>query len=109
MRKMMMAAVVGALGAAVVSATPAQAQWRGGGYYGNQGYGYGYGNRYGRNDVRREYRECQRELRRADSRREYYRELRECRREIARARYNNRYDRYDDDWRHRDRYRYRRY
>ena len=99
MRKMMMAAVVGALGAAVVSAAPAQAQWRGG-YYGHQGYGYG------RSDVRREQRECRRELRRADSRREYYRELRECRREIARARYN---DRYDDNWRYRDRYRYRRY
>jgi hypothetical protein len=100
MRKMMMAAVVGALGAAVVSAAPAQAQYRGGGYYGNQGYGYG----YGRNDVRREQRECRRELRRADSRREYYRELRECRREIARARWDDR----RDDWRYRDR-RYRRY
>jgi hypothetical protein len=101
MRKMMMAAVVGALGAAVVSATPAQAQWRGG-YYGNQGYGYGYGRN---NDVRREMRECRRELRRADSRWEYQRELRECRREIARARWEDRHD----NWRYRDRYRDRDY
>jgi len=101
MRKMMMAAVLGALGAAVVSATPAQAQWRGG-YYGNQGYGQG----YGRSEVRREMRECRRELRRADSRREYRRELRECRREIARARWEDR----RDHRRYRDRsYRYRRY
>lgn len=47
-----------------------------------QPYGYG-----GRNhEVRRELRECNRELRRADSRREYQRELRECRREVAQAR-----------------------
>lgn len=47
-----------------------------------QPYGYG-----GRNDeVRRELRECNRELRRADSRWEYQRELRECRREVAQAR-----------------------
>lgn len=47
-----------------------------------QPYGYG-----GRNhEVRREMRECQRELRRAESRREYQRELRECRREVAEAR-----------------------
>ena len=49
-------------------------------YFGGS-YGY-YG---GQNRVRAEQRECQRELRRADSRREYNRELRECRREIARA------------------------
>jgi hypothetical protein len=60
-------------------------------------YGGGYGHHVDR-DVRRERRECHRELRRADSRREYRRELRECRREIARA-----YDRSDwrrDRWRH---------
>lgn len=48
------------------------------------GYGYGYGSRD--NEVRRELRECNRELRRADSRWEYRRELRECRRELAQAR-----------------------
>lgn len=37
-----------------------------------------------RRDVRQEQRECRRELRKADSRREYNRELRECRREINR-------------------------
>ena len=45
---------------------------------------------------RRELRECNRELRRADSRAEYRRELRECRRELARARM--------DDWRSYNRY-----
>ena len=35
--------------------------------------------------VQREIRECNWELRTADSRREYRRELRECRREIRRA------------------------
>lgn len=48
------------------------------------GYAYGY-NHHGR-QVQQELRECNRELRRADSRREYRRELRECRRELARAR-----------------------
>jgi hypothetical protein len=70
-----------ALGAVVLPATAASAQgWRG-------------QNR----DVRQEQRECQRELRRADSRREYRRELRECRREIARAARRGHYsdDRYD--------------
>lgn len=66
---------------------------------------------YGRNgEVRREMRECQRELRRADSRWEYRREMRECRREIAQARretrrWNN--DRYYRDYRrYDDRYGY---
>ena len=82
---------------------------------GAYGYGYDRGNHYGHydRDVRRELRECRRELRRADSRREYYRELRECRREIARARYGRYDDRYgygrrddrrDDDRRWRDRW-----
>jgi hypothetical protein len=48
--------------------------------------------------VRHEVRECQRELRRADSRWEYERERRECAREIAQARreaWRDRHDRYD--------------
>ena len=46
---------------------------------------------------RRELRECNRELRRADTRAEYRRELRECRRELRRARLNDwrTYNRYD--------------
>ena len=85
MRFLILAAVAGA----VALPTTANAQ-----YYG-RGYGYsGYNNR----EVRREQRECQRELRRADSRREYRRELRECRREINAARYG-----YRDNYRYRDR------
>jgi hypothetical protein len=61
--------------------------------------GYGYGNGYGRNDrVTREVRECRRELRQADNRREYRRELRECRREIAQARRHGRGDRRYRGW-----------
>ena len=68
-------------------------------------YGYGHGGYYG-NEVRRERNECRRELRRADSRREYQRELRECRREIARARHDRR-DWRSDRWRdHRNSWRY---
>ena len=54
-----------------------------------------------RRDVRQEQRECRRELRKADSRREYNRELRECRREIGREVRDNRRDRREDarDWR----------
>ncbi len=93
--------ILAAVGAAVaLPATAASAQYRGGGDY----------------RVRQEQRECQRELRNADSRREYARELRECRREIAQARReswrherfrdNDRFrgDRYRDDYRWRDRY-----
>ena len=63
--------------------------------------------------MRREERECRRELRRADSRWEYRRELRECRREINAARrgyrngyYRDRYrdGRYWDGYRWRNRY-----
>ena len=79
MRKLLVAA---ALGAVALPSVPAGAQYWGGGYRDYRGYN---------NEVRREERECQRELRRADSRREYRRELRECRREIAEAR---RYERY---------------
>lgn len=77
-----------------------------------QPYGRAYG--YHQRDVRQEMRECRRELRHADSRREYDRELRECRREIAQARRdsygwdrygrNDRRDRYWDGYRWRDRY-----
>ena len=52
-------------------------------------------------ETRRETRECQRELRNADSRREYRREQRECRREIARAQAR--------DWRNWRNYDYNRY
>jgi hypothetical protein len=52
----------------------------------------------------REVRECNRELRRADSRAEYRSELRECRRELAKAqRKDNR------DWRRYSQYDYNRY
>lgn len=88
MRKLIMA-VIGIAAAATALPATASAQYgRGGGYYNGGQYGgghYGGGNRYGRGDVGREIRECRRELRHADSRREYRRELRECRREIARA------------------------
>jgi hypothetical protein len=95
MRILILAAAVGAV---VLPASAASAQYWG-----------------GNNRVRHEQRECQRELRHADSRREYRRELRECRREIAQARrqqyrrysgnhYGDRYDRYDRDG-YRGRYR----
>lgn len=60
-----------------ISASAQSFHYRGGVYA--QPYGHG------QRAVRREIRECRRELRRADSRREYRRELRECRREINRA------------------------
>jgi hypothetical protein len=95
MRILILAAAVGAV---ALPASAASAQYWG-----------------GNNRVRQEQRECQRELRHADSRREYQRELRECRREIAQARRqqyrrysdNNGYygDRYDRDDRYRDGYR----
>ena len=95
MRFLILAAVAGAI--ALPTAANAQ-HWRG-----------------GNNEVRREQRECQRELRRADSRREYARELRECRREIAQARREQyrdrhdgrRYDGYRDGGRYWDGYRWR--
>ena len=74
--------------AVALPATAASAQRYGGYGYGN---GYGYGRHHRGSEVRDELRECRRELRRADSRREYYRELRECRRELADAR--------RDEWR----------
>ena len=99
MRFLILAAVAGAV--ALPSAASAQ-------YYGGRGYGYGqgYGYGYGNRQVRREQRECARELRRARSRWEYQRELRECRREINAARYGYRYrdDNYGRDRRWRDRW-----
>ena len=100
MRFLILAAAVGAV---ALPASAASAQYWGG----------------NNNRVRQEQRECQRELRHADSRWEYQRELRECRREIAQARreqyrrynsrgyygdryrdrYDDRYDRYDDGYR----------
>ena len=96
MRKLILAAGL-AVAASVIPLSGASAQYR--------GYGYDRGNHEGHydRDVRQEYRECRRELRRADSRREYARELRECRREIARARYDSRYGRYSDRYRYDDR------
>jgi hypothetical protein len=60
-----------------------------------QRYGPGYHNR----ELRQERRECRRELRRAETRREYYRELRECRRELARARRSGHWHDWDRRWR----------
>lgn len=95
MRKLILAA---AFAAVVVPVSGASAQ-----YYG-RGHGYGHYDR----DVRQERRECRRELRRADSRREFRQELRECRREIVRAQRDDRWDRRDRRrywdgfrWRHR--------
>lgn len=50
----------------------------------------------GRGEVRQEQRECSRELRRSDSRREYRQELAECRREIAREQRESWRDRHDN-------------
>ena len=77
MRKLVLAAATAACAMPVAFAAPASAQ---------RGY-----------ETRQEQRECRRELRRSDSRREYRRELRECRREIARAQARDwrTYNRYD--------------
>ena len=85
MRKLILAAA-GIAAAAVIPMSTASAQYYGRAYGYNPGYAYGHQNRA----VAREMRECRRELRRADSQREYNRELRECRRELARARYDSR-------------------
>ena len=89
MRKFMIA--IAALAAVPMFATSASAQT-----YGRGGY-YGGGSSH---EVRREQRECDRELRHARSRWEYRREMAECRREIAQARREARRDRWDDrrDW-----------
>ena len=93
--------------AASAGPTPAEAQsgWHSGSY---------------QRGLRQIQRECRRDLRRADTRREVIRAQRECRRELAqlerRYRQNWRRDRHDDDrwdrrdWRdddHRDRRRWR--
>ncbi|MFM5907101.1 MAG: glycine zipper 2TM domain-containing protein [Novosphingobium sp.] len=78
--------IIGAALAAVsvpVATSPALAQYNNGPRY-NQ-----------------ELRECNRELRRTDSRRDHYRELRECRRELAKAN--------QKDWKRWNRYDYNRY
>ena len=79
MRKLIFAATMAAI-AIPVAATPADAQ-------------------RGRNE-RQEARECNRELRDADTRREYRQERRECARELSRAR--------ERDWRTYSRYDYNR-
>ena len=79
MRNLLIAATAAAV-AVPLAATPAAAQSR---------------------NYNREVRECNRELRRADSRAEYRQELRECRRELNRAK--------RQDWRQYSRYDYNRY
>lgn len=93
MKPLMIAVSAAAIALPVAVATPAAAQsW----------------------EYRQELRECNRELRRADTRAEYRRELRECRRELRRAqRYDSRYrnSRYYDPYgsRYYDSYRSRSY
>ena len=82
MRKLVLAAVAASIAAPIAFAPPAGAQYR-------------------RSETAREQRECRRELRRADSRREYRRERRECAREISRAQAR--------DWRRWRNYDYNRY
>jgi hypothetical protein len=79
MRKLLMLAIAGTIGATTVVATPAAAQ---------RGYGYGYGhyNNDYRRDVWRARAECRRDLRHARNRWEYQRELRDCRRDLREAR-----------------------
>ena len=79
MRKLILAAVMTATAMPMTLAAPAGAQ--------------------GRNE-RREARECNRELRNADTRREYRQERRECERELSQAR--------SRDWRTYNRYDYNR-
>ena len=84
MRKFVLAAATAACAMPALFAAPASAQ------------------NYQRGpETRQETRECRRELRNADNRREYNRELRECQRELRRA--QNR------DWRTYNRYDYNRY
>jgi len=85
MKSLMIAASAVAVALPTIAATPAVAQSR---------------------NVRQEQRECERELRRTDNRREYERELRECRREVNQARRDDRRDRREAirDWRQARRY-----
>jgi hypothetical protein len=98
MRILILAAAVGA---AALPATAASAQYWG-------GYS-GYNNR-----AVQEQRDCNRALRRADTRAEYYRIMRQCQRETTRSydygrnRDNGYYgDRYSNDGRYWDGYRWR--
>lgn len=74
MKLLILAATVGAVAVPTAFAAPAAAQTR---------------------EYRQELRECNRELRRADTRAEYRRELRECRRELNRAQRWQSWSRYD--------------
>ena len=74
MRTILIAASAAAVALPVAGAAPAAAQSR---------------------EYRQEVRECNRELRRADSRAEYRSELRECRRELNRASRWRTWSRYD--------------
>jgi hypothetical protein len=76
MKYLILATAAAAVAVPTVIATPAEAQYRS-------------------REYQRELRECNRELRRADSRREYRQELRECRRELNRAQRYRTWGRYD--------------
>lgn len=93
MRKLFIAAIAVST---LVPISSASAQYRGGGY--DRGQAYGHQDRR----VSREMRECRRDLRRADSRREYRHVMRECRRDIREARRDSRRD-WRDDRRYRGR------
>jgi hypothetical protein len=86
MKSVIIAATAAAVALPTVAATPAIAA--------------------GPREVRQEQRECQRELRRADNRREYNRELRECRREVGQAQRDVRRNQRERlrDWRQARRY-----
>ena len=87
MRTMILAAAMAATAAPIALATPAMGQ----GYYAQtQGY-----------NERAARRDCARDLRNADTRREYNREARDCRHDIRQAR--------NRDWRTYRRYDYNRY
>ena len=89
MRKLILAAALGAVG---LSAAPAMAQ------------PYGHYMRDYRHDIRDSRQDCRRAMRHADNRWEYRRAQNYCRHEMREARRDGWRDR--DDWRHRD-WRYR--
>jgi hypothetical protein len=98
MRILILAAAASAI---VLPAIAASAQYRGD----YNGYNY---------RAVQEQRDCNRALRRADTRAEYYRIMRQCRRETARSYDSGRYrdnayygDRYSNDGRYWDGYRWR--
>lgn len=81
MRTILIAALIGTLGAVALPTTSASAQsWRG-------------DHRDHRRQTAWAQRECQRELRRAHNRRAYQRAQRQCDRLLARAQRDYRYDR----------------